>query len=216
MLLALDYPYQGKKSGLSTWEFLRRLPEMRRAMLDTVPAVMLALDYLSQRDDVDRRRVLLVGGSFGALVAPAVAAAEPRFSAVAILFGAGDLESLLYANLEYPAPLRGMLAWIGNTVVSPLEPLKYVHRISPRPVFMLTGVEDSVMPERAAALLHEAAGQPKTVRRISAGHVKLRSAEFHRLVLREVVDWLVEIGFVREEDSAPFLELHPEVARHPG
>jgi len=207
MLLALEYPYHGKKDGLSKWEFVQALPEMRRAILDTVPATTLALDYLWRRADVDRSRILLAGGSFGALFAPAVAAAEQRVSAVAIIFGAADLYSVLRNNLDIPAPGRQILAWIGANIVSPMEPVKYIHRISPRPVFMLNGTDDPVMPERSTRLLHEMAREPKTVRWIPVGHVDVRSSEFHRVVLDQFVDWLVEIEFVSPEDAASVLAL---------
>lgn len=209
ILLALDYPYRGPKRGLSRWQFLRHVPAMRRAMLDTVPAAMLAMDYLWQRPDVDRDRVLLAGGSFGALFAPAVAAAEPRISAVAILFGAGDLRSLIRAHLDQSPPTRRLLAWLGDVIVSPLEPLKYVGRIAPRPVFMLSGTADATMPVRNSRLLHEAAREPKTVRWIRAGHVRLRSEEFHRSVVEALTQWMIEIGFLSEKEAESFSKPPP-------
>lgn len=207
MLVAIDYPYHGKRRGLSAWEFVRGLPAMRRAILNTPPAVMLVVDYLWQRGDVDRDRVLLAGGSFGALFAPAVATAEPRVSALAIFFGAGELHGLIRANFDYPAPARQILSWIGAVIVSPMEPLKYIGRFAPRPVFMLSGSEDPVMPERNTRLLHDAAGEPKTIVSLPLGHVNVRSTEFQRLVLDHLLAWLIEIGFVPPEQADTFLRL---------
>lgn len=206
LVLALDYPYRGKKSGLSRSEFLAALPAMRRAVLDTVPAGMLALDYLWRRGDVDRDRIVLAGGSFGALFAPALAAADERVSAVAIFFGAGDLGALIDANLELARPLKPVATWVGSVMVSPLEPLKYVGRISPRPVFMLNGTDDPAMPEGCSRALHEAAREPKTVRWLPLGHVSVRSVEFHEQVVGEFVAWLKDIGFMSDEET---LELLP-------
>jgi len=200
MILALDYPYRGATDDMSHWEFVSILPGARRAMLDTVPAGMLALDYLYRRDDVDRKRIVLSGGSFGALFSPALAAADDRVSAVAILFGAGHLQQVIDANLDLPSPVRQVVAWVGSVIVSPLEPLKYVHRISPRPVFMLSGTEDVAMPEEISRALHEAAGEPKTIRWLSLGHVNLKSTEFHQQVLDACMEWLQEIGFMTEDE----------------
>jgi dienelactone hydrolase len=199
-ILALDYPYRGSRDHMSHWEFVSVLPGARRAMLDTVPAGMLAVDYLHGRDDVDRSRIVLAGGSFGALFSPALAAADERISAVAILFGAGHLQKVIDANLDMPSPARQVVAWVGSVIVSPMEPLKYIHRISPRPVFMLSGTEDLAMPEAISRALHDAAGEPKTVRWLSLGHVNLKSTEFHQQVLDECMDWLQEIGFMTEEE----------------
>jgi len=206
LVLALDYPYRGKKSGLSRTEFLAALPAMRRATLDTVPAAMLALDYLERRGDVDPTRIVLAGGSFGALFAPALAAADERVSAVAIFFGAGDLHALIDANLELAWPLKPIISWLGSVLVSPLEPLKYVHRISPRPVFMLNGTGDRAMPEPCAHALHDRAGEPKTTVWLPVGHVDIRSPEFHQQVLNEFLAWLRDIDFLEPEET---LELLP-------
>jgi dienelactone hydrolase len=203
-VLALDYPYRGPKSGLSRWQFTAALPEMRRAVLDTVPAGMMAVDYLIQRPDVDSDRLVLAGGSFGALFAPALGAADDRIDAVAIFFGAGDLEGLIDANLDLGWPLDPVAAWLGAVIVSPLEPLKYVGRIAPRPVFMLNGTEDPAMPVACSRALHAAARKPKTVRWLPVGHVDVRSRAFHGQVLAEFVDWLQEIGFVDPAESSGF------------
>jgi dienelactone hydrolase len=205
LVLALDYPYRGTKRGLSRAEFLASLPAMRRAVLDTVPAGMLALDYLWRRGDVDVDRIVLAGGSFGALFAPAFAAADERVSAVAILFGAGDLGELVDANLELSWPLKPVVTWVGSVMVSPLEPLKYVGRISPRPVFMLNGSDDPAMPEHCSRALHEAAREPKTVCWLPVGHVSVHSVEFHERVVGEFVAWLKDIGFVSPGESFDLL-----------
>jgi dienelactone hydrolase len=191
VLLALDYPYEGKKEKLSAGEFLGSIGRMRRAVIHTVPAAMLAVDYLLTREDVDGRRITVVGGSVGAVFAPAVAAADARIAAAAMLFGAADLQALMSANLDMPGVLAGPVAWLGAVLTSPVEPAKYVGRISPRPVFMLNGTGDPRMPEHCSRRLHEAARDPKTIRWIDAGHVNIRSTEFHRLVSRELADWMV-------------------------
>jgi hypothetical protein len=99
-----------------------------------------------------------------------------------------------------PFPVRQVVAWIGSVIVSPMEPLKYIGRISPRPVFMLSGTEDVAMPEEISRALHDAAGDPKTIRWLSLGHVNLKSTEFHQQVLDACMDWLQEIGFMTEDE----------------
>ncbi len=195
IVLAMDYPFEGRRSGFSIWEFLRRVPAMRRAALDTPSATMLGVDYLYQRPDVDRNRIVLMGGSLGALFAPAVAAADDRITALALLFGGGDLSTLVDANLPLPVLLRRPLAWGLSAVVSPLEPLKYIGRVAPRPVFMLNGTGDRRIPDRCSRLLQTAAGEPKTVRWIDTGHVHVEDKKFQRDVLVAVRAWLADIGY---------------------
>ena len=93
----------------------------RDYVLDTVPAGMMAVDYLYRRGDVDTSRIVVAGGSFGALIAPALTATDERISALAILFGAGDLQAVIEANLPLPEIVRPPVAWIGSVLVLKTE-----------------------------------------------------------------------------------------------
>jgi hypothetical protein len=196
VLLALDYPYEGKKSHLSVLEFITALPRARRALMETVPASMMAVDYLLTKDEVDPARLVFIGGSLGALFGPALGAADGRIAAIAMLFGAGDLGSLIAANLEVTPWIARPAGWAGSLLTSPLEPLKYIHRISPRPVFMMSAANDPRMPAHCSRVLHEHAGEPKTIRWIPTDHISIHSKEFHRLVRSELEGWLEEQGIV--------------------
>jgi hypothetical protein len=94
-----------------------------------------------------------------------------------------------------------VVSWIGSVIVSPLEPLKYVHLVSPRPVFFLSGTEDEAMPVRCSRLLHERAREPKTIRWLSVGHVNIRDPKFHGRVLQTCMDWLTDIGYMTEDTT---------------
>jgi dienelactone hydrolase len=199
VLLALDYPYEGKRERLSAREFVAALPRMRRAVIETVPAVSMGVDYLLSRDDVDPDRIALVGGSLGAVFVPAAAASDHRIAAAAILFGAGDIEHLLRANIDLPGWLAAPAAWAGAVLTSPVEPLKYVADISPRPLLMLNGIGDPRVPSECTQRLHATAREPKTTRWIEAGHVSVRDREFHERVRAVLVDWLTEHGYMDQQ-----------------
>ncbi len=196
VILALDYPYRGKREDLGVGGFIRSIPRIRRAVVETVPAVMLGVDYLLSRDDVDENRITMVGGSLGAMFVPAVAASHSGVSAAAILFGAAGLERLISESLEVPSPLADITGWIGAVLVSPVEPLKYADKISPRPLFMLSGIDDERIPPECSRLLHRRADHPKTVRWIRAGHLHVKSEEFHRRVSRRLSEWMVSKGLM--------------------
>ncbi|MBM4118047.1 hypothetical protein FJ251_09980 [bacterium] len=196
VLLCLDYPYAGKRERLSAWEFLRALPRMRRALLETVPAAMLGTDYLLSRPEVDPARVTVVGGSFGALFAPAVAALDERIAAAALLFGAGDLERLARANIRAPAPLAVPAAWAIAVLAAPLEPRRHIAAVAPRPLLLLGATGDARVPRACSETLAAAAGEPKTLRWIEAGHLNVREPAFHTLVRGELLAWLAGAGLL--------------------
>jgi fermentation-respiration switch protein FrsA (DUF1100 family) len=108
------------------------------------------------------------------------------------LLGGGDLRSLLRANLDDFGWFARPASWLGEALTCPLEPLRYVGDIAPRPVFMLNATADPAIPTRCSELLHAAAGKPKTVRWIEAGHVTITETDFHQLITHELVAWLVE------------------------
>ena len=65
VVAALSYPYEGSPRP-DALTFLKDIPRIRQAFLDTPPAIMIALDYLLRRPDVDRGRVEAIGVSLGA------------------------------------------------------------------------------------------------------------------------------------------------------
>ena len=199
VMLALDYPYEGKTSRMSVGEFLGSVPSIRRAVLDTAPAASMAVDYLLERDDVDPGRIIVIGGSLGAFFVPAHAAIDDRPAAAVMIYGAGDIQSILAASHDMPRLAARPAGWLGAVLLSPVEPLKYAHLISPRPLLMISGRNDERIPERCSRLLHEAAGEPKTVRWIDTGHVTVREDEFHTLVSGILIDWLAEKKLVSRE-----------------
>lgn len=214
VVVSIDYPYEGKRRDLSVWEAFTTWPAMRRGLLDTVPATMMAVDYLHTRKDIDRQRIILAGGSLGALIAPAAAAAEPRIAALAVLFGAGALEPLIAANLELPAPVEKPVAWVANLVVSPLEPLKYIGRVAPRPTLLINGTGDSRMPAALGRRLQAQAGEPRTTLWFDIGHASIRSAEFAQLVIDAFAVWLVENGLASDRE-ARMLRVRDDRLRQP-
>ena len=193
VILALDYPYGGKKEKMGAWEFVRAVPRIRRAVLDTPAAMMTAVDYLLERDDVDPARITVIGGSLGAFFVPAHAAIDDRTAAAVMIYGAGDIESILAESEDVPLLLRRPAAWLAAVLLAPVEPLKYAADISPRPLLMVSAIGDERIPPRCSRLLHDAARQPKSVEWLDTGHLSVHDeAEFRNLVGEVVISWLVE------------------------
>src|SRR5688572_12236884 len=97
IVAALSYPYAGEPRP-DALEFVRDIPNIRQAFLDTPPAIMLALDYLLAQPDVDPRWVELVGVSLGGPFVTIAAALDKRVSRVWVVHGSagsyGPLEEI--------------------------------------------------------------------------------------------------------------------------
>lgn len=168
---ALDYP-SGFPETLGVGEALRRSLQLRRAALRVPASVLLALDALADRPDVDSSRVALIGSSLGVPAATAAAALDPRVDAVALVYGGGDLRALLEANLDVRSDLaRTILARLAALWLSPLEPTRYAGRIAPRPLVMINGTGDSRIPRASVDALYGAARPPKRMIWLRTGHL---------------------------------------------
>jgi fermentation-respiration switch protein FrsA (DUF1100 family) len=198
VIVSPDYGYEPRRS-YSAWQFLGDLPDIHGAILDMIPAVMLALDYLERRGDVDMSRVVMMGYSFGAPFVPVVMANDARPAAAVMVYGGGDMESLIRHNVaRYEGPFMSRAAGtIAGVLLRPLEPLRHVGRISPRPVLMLNGSEDEQVPRANAEMLYAAAGQPKKIIWLDSKHVNTRNIALTLKILQTLREELVAMGILK-------------------
>lgn len=197
IVVAVDYPYE-QRASYKVLELLGDVPAMRRALLDMVPSVMLVTDYLAGRSDVDTARVMLVGYSFGAPLVPAIAALDRRAAAAVMVYGAGDLHSLIRHNVRrYVGPvLSEFVAGLAALLLRPLEPLRYAGRITPVPLLMLNGSEDEKVPRKNVELLYEAAAEPKKIVWLESRHVYPGDVELTRRIIRTLTGELKAMGLL--------------------
>jgi len=172
-----------------------------------------ALDHLYGLDRVDRSRLCLLGFSGGAAVSVYTAAHDPRVSSAALCACPADFRSLrereptadtierfrqigLIRNPGFPPSVE---EWErGFEVVTPVD---WIDRISPRPVLLVHGDADELIPLEHAYLLYGKAGEPRELRIIpGAGH-KLRIKE---PAMAAVLNWLKARCLI---DRAPYSNL---------
>ncbi len=184
VILGLDYPWEGS-TRLNWWQFLIRIFAIRRAMLLTPSAVILGVDYLETRTDVDMSALVLAGASFGAQLITVAGALDERAGTVLIVYGGGDIAALARANLKVrPMWLRSALARIAAWLLAPIEPVDYAGRIAPRRTIIINGLQDDRIPRYCVEALYEAAKEPKQLIWLEAGHISSRDPESLERVLR--------------------------------
>lgn len=186
--VALSYPYEGprKPKGLAV---VSAAPKIRAALRDTAPAIRLATDWIAAQDDVDARRIELVGVSLGAPFACIAGALDERFRRVWAIHGGADGAAMIEAGLARKIgwrPARFLVAraaWIAAGG-PPLAPERWVGGIAPREFVQVAARDDARIPLACTDALFAAAGEPKELVWTDGGHVDTDKER----IARELVD----------------------------
>lgn len=131
-------------------------------VMQTIKDVGRAYDLLVGAMDADPKRVGLVGVSRGAIMATIVGGADQRIAAVALILG-GHFDALERGHEAAACPAN------------------YIGRISPRPLWMINGENDSDMfREQSVLPLQRLAKEPREFVWLQTGHSMPRE-EFPRM-----------------------------------
>jgi uncharacterized protein len=149
--------------------------------------VIGAVQYLKQRPEVDPKRIGVVGFSMGAVATIQAAAQCTDIAAVvADSAYASFLEAVRYSFRvvvrlpHFPiAPIAMHWAkWIVHVDPSHLRPVDVIGRIAPRPILLMHGTLDEIVPLHHAYSLFQAAEEPKELWIIpGAHHVEARDQD---------------------------------------
>jgi uncharacterized protein len=184
IILALDYPYE-PRGTYTFWTIVLDIPDVRKALIDMVPASMLALDYLVQRKDVDTSKIIILGYSFGAPFVPVISSMDRRITVAAMVYGGGDLTTMIRHNAaRYEnCALSEFIGRLGGLLLHPIEPMKYADKISPTPLVMINGSNDEQIPRYNTELFFNAAREPKKLIWLDSKHVNTNNPELTRRII---------------------------------
>ena len=191
VVAALDYPYSGPEKPRGWREILGSIPDIQAALLDTPPAVLLALDWLAGQPWVDHSRIELVGVSLGVPFAAVAGALDPRYSRVWLIHGAGDNRRVLDYNLRsriatgwLRAGTAGLLYLLSYGPTR--EPTRWVPRIAPRAVVVIGAANDERLPRELVERLYHAAAPPRELLWTAGRHIEPERPEVLRQLLATV------------------------------
>jgi fermentation-respiration switch protein FrsA (DUF1100 family) len=168
-------------------------------MLGWTRDLKAAIDYLASLEEVDRSRLCLLGSSGGAAISVYVAANDPRVSSLVTFACPADFSFLadkkrakatidhfrsigLIRDADFP-PSED--EWFdGFNTVSPIH---WIDRISPRPLLLIHGDKDDLVPVEHAYKLYEKATEPKELFVIPGASHRLRLEE---KAITAALNWL--------------------------
>lgn len=185
------YPYRRPRGTL---EHLRWPGDLRRAAFRTVAAGLLAVTYLEREEQLDLRRLIVIGGSLGSIFAVLHGALDPRVPRVVALHGGGDLP-LVIRTIESNRgrPWRGRFAaGLATVFADSFDPLHYAAEISPRELVVIGAVDDRMFPAASTQALYDRAREPKSLRWLRGGHLRSRADEPLDIALAELESVLAQ------------------------
>ena len=129
-----------------------------------------AYEYLLTRSDVDPERIGALGNSMGAVTVLLYAAQNPKIKAVVSDSAFSSLQDEIAKGVQrvtgLPAfPFAPMIQFFAERQTgfsaSEVAAAEHIGEISPRPVFILQGGADSLVPTDSGQKLYDAAGEPR-------------------------------------------------------
>jgi dipeptidyl aminopeptidase/acylaminoacyl peptidase len=168
-------------------------------MLGWTQDLKAAIDYLAGLKEVDRSRLCLLGSSAGAAVSVYVTSNDPRVSSLVTLacpaeFGfmtdkkqaRNTIEHFRSIGIIRDAGFRPSVDdWLDS--FSEVAPIKWIDQISPRPLLLIHGDQDDLVPVEHARRLFENARDPKKLVIIQGAGHRLRLEE---KTITTALDWL--------------------------
>ncbi|HYP74537.1 MAG TPA: alpha/beta fold hydrolase [Polyangiaceae bacterium] len=154
-VLAFDWPGHGQSEGQIQWGAPER------------DALGAAIDWLSAQPSIDSARIGAFGFSMGGYIVAQAGAADQRIKAVALAGTPHD--AVEHTKWEYrhwgalsqwPALLA---VRAGGMKVHERVPERVIGSIAPRPVLIISGSQDDLVPPWMARRLFDAARVPKTL-----------------------------------------------------
>ncbi len=180
ILAAISYPHHDEwaREGMKRFD----VRQYQQTVRDTVPAVLLALDYLLTQESVDKQQVELVGVSLGAFFVSIPAVLDQRVTRTWLVHGAGEPEKVIAYKLKGRIKvdwLRKLVAWTGARLIAieSLRPENWLWRISPRKLVFINAKDDEALPFASVVALHRSASQPYEVIWTEGQHITTSRTE---------------------------------------
>jgi dienelactone hydrolase len=166
------------------------LEQFRRMVGQTVADLRRGVDFLTTRPEIDTTRLGYLGASLGGIIGGVFVADESRIKGAVLWAAGGNWEKMIahsqhkFAERYRTGPDAVPPAQVG-VVMADVDPVKTVGSIAPRPLLLINGDKDTIVPTMCTDDLFAAAGDPKKRIVLSGGHVPDLS-----ILVTESLSWL--------------------------
>ncbi|MCB9767164.1 MAG: alpha/beta hydrolase [Candidatus Omnitrophica bacterium] len=192
-ILGIEQLGQGERKPKQKQTPLQGLLSLRQRSGQTIVETKRVVDFLETRPEVDMGHLYLFGVSMGAMMGASALAMEPRFDGGILMWGGGDLPKMVSENRNAKIEMKPYQRWIAAaaaTLFKPVEPLKRIDRISPRPLLFQNALHDEIVPKVCTEAYYERAGEPKEILWYDCGHENGLNEQLIRQIIGDQIDWL--------------------------
>ena len=121
-----------------------------------------AVDAALKRPEVDPRRLYVYGQSLGGAIATVITAERPEIRALIVDSAFGSYRGIAAHHAGRTLFSNALGGFAARMLFSEgYDPIDYVARIAPRPIFVIAAGNDVVCPPHLSRELFDAAGEPK-------------------------------------------------------
>ena len=151
------------------------LDDWRKLGAQTVVDLRRSIDLLSQHPDVDPKRIGYLGASMGGILGARFFSDDPRVKVGVFWYAGADWGKLMTTS---NIPAAKVLRSLGHTdpvaigkVLADIDPLHSIARAAGRPILLVHGDKDDIVPVACNDILFNAAKEPKERVFLPGGHV---------------------------------------------
>lgn len=152
--------------------------------------------YLLTRDDFDHEKIGILGNSYGGMLAIQYAAQNENIKAVVANCAFSSMSDTVSTSVKHftglpEFPFVPLIVFWAETEtgiqMEEIDATRWISQISPRPVFLMQGGQDTVISPNSGQLLYEAANEPKELwYDDELGHVKFDTERAEEYEMRVV------------------------------
>ena len=164
----------GERYNGSHARFGTDVTSLRSDIIESVGDIRRTLDVFATRPQIDSQRIGLVGISLGSILGTMTTAVDERIATAIFTVGGADWRTILgQSNISSSATKDATqkLNAAQIALLDDVDPKNFAGHIAPRPILLLNGKRDNIIPAAAAKALFQAAREPKKQIWFDSGHL---------------------------------------------
>jgi len=150
------------------------------------------IDVVKKQADLDSNNIYAWGISLGVIVASNTGAISPDIKKFIFTIGSADFSQFAAKTpirKYFPSYARPFLPALAAEILSPLDPVNTIGKLSPRPILFQDSSNDDLVPRECTEKMYECAGLPKSRMWYKIGHMKPNKKEIRRAI-KDGISWL--------------------------